>query len=152
MGEVKVETEVDDLISLLESRGKLGIQEAASELGIGEKFVQSWVDFLVEEKILGIEYKFTKPFIFLNKKNSFEDSNSKIMSKKDSGLSLIKKAYLDHAKEKNISEDKALILWNKKLRLALEKRKDFFIFEANKRKLKDVEGLFASYGEKLLAI
>ena len=142
MEEVSVETGVDDLITLLKSRGKLGIKEAADKLKIGESFVQSWVDFLVEENIIGIEYKFTKPFIFLN------DSDTSLSAQEpkteEKGLIAIKNQYLEHAKEHQIPEDKALVLWEKRLTEALEKRKDFFYREAAKRSL-NPDKMYAQY-------
>jgi len=142
MEEVNVETGVDDLISLLKSQGKLGIKEAADKLKIGESFVQAWVDFLVEENIIGVEYKFTKPFIFLN--DTKTSLSAKEPEEEQTGLIAIKNQYLKHAKEHQIPEDKALLLWKKHLTEALEKRKDFFYREAAKRSL-DSEKMYAQY-------
>ena len=150
MEEVSVETGVDDLIALLKSRGKLGIKEAADELKIGESFVQAWVDFLVEENIIGVEYKFTKPYIFLN---ATEESLSKDKPEVEEsvGLEAIKKDYLDHAENHHIPQEKALLLWEKKLREALEKRKEFFYREAQKRNL-NADQMYAQYVSKSLQV
>lgn len=149
MEEVSVETGVDALIALLESRGKLGIKEASDELKIDESFVQAWVDFLVEEKIIGIEYKFTKPYIFLNSTGSSSSVKTK-SPVSESGLSLIRKSYFDHAKEKRIPEDKAKLLWAKHLQEALDKKRTFFFREAKKRNLANPETLFNQYSEKIM--
>jgi len=150
MEEVKVETGVDDLISLLEDAGKISIKEASEKLKIKENYIQAWVDFLVEEKILGIEYKFTKPYIFLNKKSKPAKKISQEKNK-ESALSIIKKEYLNHAKEKHIGEEKALTLWKKHLNEELEKKKEYFFREAKKRNINNIEELYDSYCKKIRA-
>lgn len=60
-----VETGVDNLIRLLKEKGKISIPQASDELKVPQKTIESWVDFLVEEHKIGIEYKFTTPFIFM---------------------------------------------------------------------------------------
>ena len=65
----RVETGVDRMMSILEKREKLSLTDLSRELKLPESTLQLWVDFLVEERVLGIEYKFTKPYVFLNKKN-----------------------------------------------------------------------------------
>ncbi len=153
MEEVKVETGVDDLISLLESSGTISIKDASQKLKIDESYIQAWVDFLVEEKVLGIEYKFTKPYIFLNNKKL--SSSIKTINKTkqtESTLALIKKDYLAHAKEKHISEEKTLVLWNKHIMDAIVRKKDYFFREAKKRNITNVDDLFDRYVKKLRLI
>lgn len=150
MEEVHVETGVDDLISLLKSHEKIGIKEAANALKIDESFVQSWVDFLVEENIVGIEYKFTKPFIFLNDSKTTLSENEE-PEEEQTGLVGIKNQYLKNAKDHQIPEDKALLLWKKHLKESLEKRKDFFYREAAKRSL-DPDKMYAQYLGTILKV
>lgn len=150
MEEVSVETGVDDLINLLKSQGKIGVKEAADQLNIAESFVQSWVDFLVEENIISVEYKFTKPFIFLNDKHASLSGESSNPAEKQ-GLEAVKKRYLDHAKRMHIPEEKAKILWEKKLKDALEKRKAFFYREAEKRSLHP-DTMYAQYVSNSLQV
>lgn len=147
MGEVQVETGVDDLIELLRDEGKIAIKDAATKLKTDESFVQAWVDFLVEEAIVGVEYKFTKPFIFLNDATSAKNAESS--SEKKKGLLGLKEEYIRHAKEKKVGEEKALELWKKHLHEALEKRKDYFLREVAKRNLNNADILFEQYKEML---
>lgn len=77
-----ITTAVDDLIRLIRDSGKLTIADAAKKLGVAEKTVSTWVDFLVEEERLSIEYKFTTPYIFLNKEYIDEEEELSI-SKED---------------------------------------------------------------------
>ena len=59
-------TDVDDFMELVKRRGKMTIKDAAHALGVTEKTVERWTDFLVEERILDTEYKFTTQYIYLN--------------------------------------------------------------------------------------
>lgn len=143
MVEVSVETGVDDLIRLLKNKGKIAQKDAAKELNINDSYIQSWIDFLVEEGIVGIEYKFTKPFIFLNSVDDQEEEKTS----KSQGLSAIKEEYFQHAKDKKIPQEKIEQLWNNKLLKAVEKKKAFFQMEAKKRNLKEIDHLFEKYKE-----
>ena len=67
MTEEVVRTGVDDLLELLEHSAKIPLADAAAKLNVDAGVIQAWVDFLVEEGIVGIEYKFTTPYIYLNK-------------------------------------------------------------------------------------
>ena len=59
-------TSADDLLELIRRRGKLSVDDAAKTLKLPVGSVQSIIDFLVEEKMVGIEYKFTTPYVYLN--------------------------------------------------------------------------------------
>lgn len=148
MEEVKVETGVDSLIALLEKKGKVSVKDAAQELKIGESYVQSWVDFLVEERILGVEYRFTKPYIFLNEKRKFED----VDESEDLDLTIdhFKKDFFDHAKRKLIPEDKIPQLWKLHLEEAIDRKKEYFLIEAAKRDVPDSTQLFEKYKQQLV--
>ena len=61
-----LKTSADDLYELVSSRKKISVEEAAKILKVPNNTVQALVDFLVEERIFGIEYKFTTPYIFIS--------------------------------------------------------------------------------------
>ena len=61
-----LKTSVDDLYELVKSRKKISVEDTAKILKIPLNIVQSLVDFLVEEKIFGMEYKFTTPYVYLS--------------------------------------------------------------------------------------
>ena len=44
----------------------MAVEEVSKTLHLPAPSVQALVDFLVEEKVLGIEYKFTTPYIYIN--------------------------------------------------------------------------------------
>jgi len=147
MVQERVETGVDDLIKYLQDKGKVGLKETAQAIKISEETLQLWVDFLVEERILGLEYKFTKPFIFLNKPKT---SNSN--SNKDDLVTIefFKNEFVKNAKSKKIPDDKIEDLWHSHLSSSLLKLKPFFLLEAKKRNIKhSPEELFMMYNKKI---
>jgi len=58
-----IETGVDKLVELIDSKKKISVDDAAKNLGISKVVIQEWADFLEEEKIISIEYKFSKTFL-----------------------------------------------------------------------------------------
>ena len=139
-----IKTGVDNLIELLKNREKITISDAAKELKINFKVLQKWVDFLVEEKIIGIEYKFTVPYIYLNRTKHEEE---KIISKRS--LKLIKNNFKERAKRKNIPEEQINVLWNKKLERELENQKEYFFRYARLRKISNVNEIWNDFYNKI---
>ena len=76
-----IRTGVDELLDFLTHNDKTALSEVASKLKIDVNTLQAWVDFLVEESIVGIEYKFTTPYIYLNK--SLEKKKEESMGEND---------------------------------------------------------------------
>lgn len=148
MVEERVETGVDSLIVYLKEHGKSSLKDAAASLKLPEETLQLWVDFLVEERILGVEYKFTKPFIFLNKEDKAKAAISS-SHEEDVTLETFKVEFFQQAKKKQLPEQQIPSLWQAHLDEALDKQKDFFIREAKKRYLDQPEDLFVSYKRKL---
>ena len=67
MGNQIVTTEVDALIKLVKDKKEISMEDAAKQLGMPIATIESWATFLEEEKIMSIEYKFTKPFLVAKK-------------------------------------------------------------------------------------
>ncbi len=143
MDSKRVETGVDALISLLEDGKKHFIDDLSKNLDVSLDVVQLWIDFLVEEKIISIEYSFTKPFVFLNRKSN------KTVSDKEVDLNYFKDLFFDSANEKKIPSDQIETLWKNKLETELNKFEDFFKSESEKRNLKDISTLWKSYKAKV---
>jgi chromosome segregation ATPase len=59
----RIETGVDRLVELINQDKRISIEDAAKKLGISKVVIQEWADFLEEEKIISIEYKFSKTFL-----------------------------------------------------------------------------------------
>jgi hypothetical protein len=131
LAEEKVETAVDDLIKLLKEKKKLGLSEAARAINMPVETVQAWVDFLVEEKIIGIEYKFTKPYIYLNEAKT----RPKIITEEKPGLETFKEEFRNKALSNNLPAGKIDFLWKNHLNTTLEQEKAYFYKEAKKRNL-----------------
>jgi len=139
-----ITTGVDDLIEFLKKHNKITLQEAAKELKISAKILQTWVDFLVEEKIVGIEYKFTQPYIYLNRT---KEEEKKIEAK--TSVETIKKDFFERAKKKNLPEAHIVPLWDKKVDSELNKQKIYFFRYAKARKLTKIDDLWKSFCNKI---
>ena len=93
-----IRTSADELFDLVNKSSKISVEDAAKQLKMPLATVQALVDFLVEERIFGIEYKFTTPYIYL-----YRESIQKVKSKDDSftkGL-ITKEQFYEKAKERN---------------------------------------------------
>ena len=80
-----IETGVDKLVKLVNEKGKISSFDAAKELGVSNTVVMEWADFLEEEGIISIEYKFTKPFLIPRKlgKKEVQEKAKEFSGKKD---------------------------------------------------------------------
>ncbi|KYK27088.1 hypothetical protein AYK26_00110 [Euryarchaeota archaeon SM23-78] len=144
-----IQTGVDEFLNFLRKVDKISLAEAAKKLNVSPALLQSWVDFLVEEEIVGIEYKFTKPIIYLNKPP--EEKKAKVKGEAEMSLDAYKNDFKRRASQKNIPRDKMSFLWRNHVKIAIERRKDFFFREARKRNLSNVEALWEAYHQKLLS-
>ncbi|MCF7866801.1 hypothetical protein K9L67_01985 [Candidatus Woesearchaeota archaeon] len=136
-----ITTGVDKLVDFLKGKGQIEVKEVAKNLGVSTETLQRWVDFLVEEKIISVEYKFTTPFIYI-----LEDEQ--IQQKKT--MNDIKNAFARKAKENKLNETKTEFLWQNQISKVLENKKQFFFKEANKRGINDVEKIWNIYKEKAI--
>src|SRR3989338_2052151 len=80
-----IETGVDKLVKIINSRGSISSVDAAKELGVSPAVVMEWADFLEEEGIISVEYKFTKPFLVARKlaKKEVQEKAKEFGGKKD---------------------------------------------------------------------
>jgi hypothetical protein len=137
-----VVTGVDALIDLLKKTKQIDVPDAAKKLKYPIETVQSWVDFLVEEKMIGIEYNLTTPRIFL-----LEQGNSKSDKQVDIGKEFggLKSEFSQMRKDSKAEFD-----WKNHISYKLETMKPFFIAESQKRELKDIGKLWEEYKQKTL--
>ena len=129
-------TAADQLMSYVSSKEKVTIQETAKALKIPEKTVQGLVDFLVEEKVFGIEYKFTTPYIYLSKKDFKQPS---IGQKKEKFDLPSKEEFYNKAKQKNIPYQKIEILWKIFLEKHLTGLKKKFYEKARQKNISEIK-------------
>lgn len=141
----EVRTGVDDLMALLTDGERISIPDAAKKLGQTEKAIQGWVDFLVEEKLVGIEYKFTTPYIYRNAPQKSAKSITK-----DETIEDFRNQFVTHAKEKGMPKEKIAELWEHHLVTAVQQKEAFFKDECLKRNLLAVEDLIERYTEHLI--
>lgn len=150
MSDELVKTGVDVLLELLKSYNKIPLLEAAKKLDMPVEIVQAWVDFLVEERILGIEYKFTTPYIYLNKPL---DTSQKFMEKpKLIDIVFFKNEFWEKAKANSMPDVRIKDLWKNHLVQELDLKKKFFFFEAQQRRLPEIEKLWEEYQKNLWSV
>lgn len=150
MAEEVIRTGVDDLLDLLKKTDKISVHEAAKKLKLSPEMVQAWVDFLVEEEIVGIEYKFTKPYIYLNKPQQVKEQ-AVIQEEPVMSIDIYKAEFKKRAAERNIPQEKISFFWRNHVKEVLERKKSFFYREAKKRNLPNIDQLWQAYQDKLLS-
>lgn len=144
----QVTTGVDALIELLKQHEKLSLVDAAKQLGISEETLKLWVDFLVEEKVIGLEYKFTKPYLYLNRQE--EEIKGKVSGEEEINIDTFKKDFENRANESNIKGQQVQFLWKDHVLNQLDLEKPFFFREARKRELDNIESLWDNYRKDLV--
>ena len=149
MSEEVIRTGVDELLDLLQSSPKIPLIEAAKKLKVPVDVLQAWVDFLVEERIVGIEYKFTTAYIYLNNPVAAAPQPKKEQLSID--ITFFKKDFWDKAKANNMPITKIPDLWSNHLIQELELKKKYFFFEAQQRGILDIEKLWIEYRNNLLS-
>ena len=80
-----IETGVDKLVEIIRAKKRVSIQDAAKSLGVGPIVVEEWADFLEEEGIISIEYKFATPYLVERKatKEEVEKKEKDFHSKRE---------------------------------------------------------------------
>lgn len=58
-----IETGVDRLLALIESKDRVSLSEAAKHLSVPKQVVEEWVNFLEDKELIHIQYKFTIPYL-----------------------------------------------------------------------------------------
>ena len=126
-----LKTGVDDLYELVKAKGKISVEEAAKALRLPVNVVHSLVDFLVEEKLFGIEYKFTTPYIYISQNHPKEKSEELSFSK---GL-FTKEEFFERAKSTKMPFEKINEMWKRYIDGNITNLKEEFYAKARKRSL-----------------
>lgn len=144
----EVHTSVDDLMTLVKKEGKLSLSEAAKKLNTKQHTVQAWVDFLVEEHILGIEYKFTTPYIYVHD----EERLDRVKTQQETNYTIenYKNGFTKKAQEQNIPQERIPAMWKEHLRYVIQNNKKFFGEECERRGVEGSEQLFEKYKSEAL--
>jgi|TARA_B100002003_G_C13730570_1_gene365145 predicted ArsR family transcriptional regulator len=146
-----LKTSADDLYELVKNRKKISIEEAAKALKLPLLTVQALIDFLVEEKIFGLEYKFTTPYIYLSKES--EKKLQKVPEKSSFVEKLTSKEdFYGRAKQKGIFHERIESLWKKYLNQNLGSLKEEFYRKAKLRNIPDkkIHDLWEKYMSYLI--
>ena len=138
-----IKTSADELLELVKQEKKLSVEEISKRLHLPLNTVQALVDFLVEEKIFGIEYKFTTPYVYLYSEN-VKELRSK--TKEFEGL-VTKDQFYERAKQRKIPYENIEGLWRKYLRQNLIHIRDEFFSKARSKKVKEekIEDIWERY-------
>jgi predicted ArsR family transcriptional regulator len=115
-------TSADDLVEVVRRHKKLSVDDLAKMLRIPVQSVQAIIDFLVEEKVLGIEYKFTTPYVYLNegKQQAHTQGNGAVS----------REEFQRKAREKGVVEDEIGPLWKRYLAQNLPQIRQAFMTKA----------------------
>ena len=138
-----LKTVADDLYELVKSRKKISVEDAAKILKVPNKIVQALVDFLVEERIFGIEYKFTTPYIYISRERR-KDVEFQITPPKKI---ITKEDFFRKADEWKVSSEKINYLWKKYVQENINSIKEDFYTKAQSRNLQKerIEVLWKKY-------
>ena len=139
-----LKTDVDDFISFVKEKGKVTFSEASKQLNIPESTIEAWSDFLVEERVLGIEYKFTTAYIYMD--------ISALGVKHDGNMQLeTKEEFFEKASKRKIPQYEIMNMWVKYLSLNLERIKAVFMVRAAERGLgqEKADSLWRKYYDQL---
>ena len=148
-----LKTSADELYELVRSRKKISVEEAAKILKMPIGIVQSLADFLVEERIFGIEYKFTTPFIYLNEKTSKKLHNplpTPPQNSQSTGIAT-KEEFYQKAATWNLPQDRLDALWKKYLSENISGIRDSFYTKARSKNISEekLANLWEKYREHL---
>lgn len=130
--DIVLRTVADELVDLVVKSKKISIEEAAKKLKAPVQAIQALVDFLVEERVFGIEYKFTTPYIYPYK----EDVKSAKVKDRSFAKDLItKEQFYKRAKERNVPYEHIGGLWRKYLQQNLTHLREEFLKKAKEKKI-----------------
>lgn len=137
-------TAADELLELVKKSKKISVEEAAKRLKMPLASVQALVDFLVEEKIFGIEYKFTTPYVYLYKEDIKEAKG------KEKGFTeglITKEQFYEKAKQRKMPYEQIEGWWRKYLQQNLTHIREEFLRKAREKKVPEdrIEDLWKKY-------
>lgn len=142
--DVMLRTAADELLDLVKKSRKLSVEEAAKQLKLPLATVQALVDFLVEDRVFGMEYKFTTPYIYLYNEGVRSAKGKEKISTKEL---MSKERFYQKAKENNVPYEYIETLWRKYLRQNFAYVKEEFWRKAREKKADEgkIEGLWKKY-------
>lgn len=125
-------TIADELLEIVRQSKKIPVEELAKKLKVPVATIQALVDFLVEERVFGIEYKFTTPYVYLYKEGVKE---AKGKEKSFTRELISKEQFYEKAKERNVPHENIEGLWRKYLQQNLVYIREEFLRKAREKKI-----------------
>lgn len=144
MADFVLRTVADELLELVSKHKKISVEEAAKKLKMPVASVQALVDFLVEEKVFGIEYKFTTPYIYLYREGVKE---AKEKEKSFAEGLITKEQFYTKATAKKAPHEHIERMWRKYLQHNLANIREEFLRKAKQKKVPEakIEELWKKY-------
>lgn len=130
--DIVLRTVADELVELVIKSKKISVEDAAKKLNTPTEAIQALVDFLVEEKVFGIEYKFTTPYIYPYKEDI---KSAKVKGKSITKELVTKEQFYKKAKERNVPYEHIEGLWRKYLQQNLANLREEFLKKAKEKKI-----------------
>jgi len=72
---VNITTAVDSLVELVNDKKRISLEDASKELGLPEHILNEWANFLEEEGVITIDYKFSTPFLLARTKKEIDEKD-----------------------------------------------------------------------------
>lgn len=147
MNNIVLKTSADDLYEIVKSRKKISVEDAAKLLKMPVNTVQALVNFFVEEKIFGIEYKFTTPYIYINLEPGKGIKFQSMLPRE----TITKKEFFEKYKRWNIPNEKIDEMWGKYVEENIGSIKSDFYKKTNAKNISriDADVLWKKYQQYL---
>lgn len=99
---ITITTGVDKLVDLIKEKKRISIDEAAKILSVPKLLVEEWADFLEEKEVIGLEYKFSVPYLVYKELTREEAENrAKEFSARREGFTRKVDAILQYLNKQN---------------------------------------------------
>ena len=142
--ETVIRTVADELFELVKKKGKISVEDASKEMKMPLATIQALVDFLVEEKVFGMEYKFTTPYIYLYKEGL---KSAKAKDRSFTKELVTKEHFYEAAKRKKIPYEYIEGLWHKYLKQNITNMREEVLRKAKEKKVPEekIDDLWKRY-------
>ncbi len=146
-------TSADELYNLVMSRKKISVEDASKILRLPMNIVQSLVDFLVEEKIFGIEYKFTTPYVYISQEKGKKVHPQISIPREKEEKPITKEEFYRKVSKWNIPAEKTDQLWKKYMGENMSYIKEVFYKKAESKNIQNekIDILWQKYWQKYLS-
>ncbi len=116
---INIATAIDSLVEVIKTKKKITLEDASKFLGLPMNIIHEWANFLEEEGLIKITYKFTTPYLEIKEKAKTEEDVEDLKRKLDLAtrklqtiLSKLEKVKVQHKYEINNLTDVKLLLRN----------------------------------------